>query len=528
MTLYKLALALLLTFPAHAQFSNATRLQGRKIDPVAPTDTQALVWDAASSSWKPGSGGGGGGGITGITGTAGGNATGPTVTFALSFACSSSSITRSSNTLTFCFPPFATKAFLPVRTNATTLTTNSNCGAAPNTCQARFGNTAYQYAASPRAILGSGAGTAFGYVAAGGAWTVGHNVTMSSCDAGLTCTGGVTAFPVDSIPKWKWTISGGNWDASGFEDWRDDGSTKIVACAGGLTQIDSAGTTTCAVDTTAVAQKFFGTAAPGSVSGNLPGDFFTDTTAHNQYVCNAPSGTAAPACTSVTAAGWLLVNGGAGGGGSVFTGSTASTSSFSATPTFSLADVSVKSPVRFEPGALTANVTAVTFSNKSAGAKFSIAWLQDGTGGRTVACGASASNCCTIDPTASITTVQFFEVAADGTTVNGTGCTTTSGISKIPAIQSSGTTFGISGCSNSSPLGGNTSGSFLSGTTGTCTVTITMGDSATSRDWHCTANNRTNPANIMVQSGAASTTQATITGTTTSGDLISLSCAGLK
>ena len=53
--------------------------------------------------------------------------------------------------------------------------------------------------------------------------------------------------------------------------------------------------------------KYFGTAAPGSVTGNLSGDFYTDTTNHNEYVCNAPSGTAAPACTSVTAAGWLRI-----------------------------------------------------------------------------------------------------------------------------------------------------------------------------------------------------------------------------
>jgi hypothetical protein len=110
------------------------------------------------------------------------------------------------------------------------------------------------------------------------------------------------------------------------------------------------------------------------------------------------------------------------GGGSNFTGSTAVTSAFSATPTFSLADVSVKSPTRFEPGALTANVTSVTFTNKSAGAKFSIVWLQDATGGRTIAYGASASNACAISATASKTTVQQFEVAADGTTVVGTGC----------------------------------------------------------------------------------------------------------
>ena len=113
---------------------------------------------------------------------------------------------------------------------------------------------------------------------------------------------------------------------------------------------------------------------------------------------------------------------GSGGGGSVFTGSTAVTSTFSATPTFSLADLSVKSPTRFEPGALTANVTSVTFTNKTAGAKFTIAWLQDATGGRTISYGASASNTCTISATANKTTIQRFEVAADGTTVVGAGC----------------------------------------------------------------------------------------------------------
>lgn len=112
-------------------------------------------------------------------------------------------------------------------------------------------------------------------------------------------------------------------------------------------------------------------------------------------------------------------------GGSVFSGSTAVTSSHSATPTFSLADVSSKSPTRFEPGALTANVTAVTFTNKTAGAKFSIAWPQDGTGTRIVTYGASASNTCTVDPAPNVTTTQQFEIAADGTTVYGTGCTTT-------------------------------------------------------------------------------------------------------
>ena len=83
----------------------------------------------------------------------------------------------------------------------------------------------------------------------------------------------------------------------------------VTAVTGTSPIVSSAGTTPAiSLDTTKVPRKFFGTAAPGSVATNLPGDFFTDTTAHNQYVCNAPSGTAAPACTAVVAAEWLLVN----------------------------------------------------------------------------------------------------------------------------------------------------------------------------------------------------------------------------
>jgi hypothetical protein len=97
--------------------------------------------------------------------------------------------------------------------------------------------------------------------------------------------------------------------------------TATNAVLGGVTMSTSTSSVAVATDdprnsnarlpsagTVLVAQKFFGTAAPGSVATNLPGDLYTDTTAHNEYVCNAPAGTAAPACTSVTAAGWLLVN----------------------------------------------------------------------------------------------------------------------------------------------------------------------------------------------------------------------------
>lgn len=153
------------------------------------------------------------------------------------------------------------------------------------------------------------------------------------------------------------------------------------------------------------------------------------------FATNATAGQNKYFCTASNT--WTQQLNSGGSGGSAFTGSTAVTSSFSATPTFSLADVSVKSPTRFEPAAMSANVTSVTFSNKTAGAKFAVVWLQDATGGRTVAYGASASNTCAPSATASKYTEQFFEVAADGSTVFGTGCGSNDALDAAPTVGAS-------------------------------------------------------------------------------------------
>jgi hypothetical protein len=101
------------------------------------------------------------------------------------------------------------------------------------------------------------------------------------------------------------------------------------------------------------------------------------------------------------------------------------TSAFSATPTFTKGSGGGYIPVMFQPGAMTANVTAVTISGFSPGDIFSIAWLQDGTGLRTVAYGAGIVNTCQPWPDAGITTVQQFMVMSDGT-YRGIGCSSDS------------------------------------------------------------------------------------------------------
>lgn len=107
---------------------------------------------------------------------------------------------------------------------------------------------------------------------------------------------------------------------------------------------------------------------------------------------------------------------------SVFSGSTALTSAFSATPTFDIGDSGGKSPKCFEPGAMTANVTSVTFTNKTAGAEFCIVWVEGGAGNFTLTHGVSASNTCAVVGAAGYTLTQRYKVSADGSTVKGIGC----------------------------------------------------------------------------------------------------------
>ena len=113
------------------------------------------------------------------------------------------------------------------------------------------------------------------------------------------------------------------------------------------------------------------------------------------------------------------------------------------------------------------------------------------------------------------------------TTVGNSSITATylAGLTYANGYQSNGTTFTASGCSNSSLAGGSTAGKFKSGTSGTCTVTITMGASLTAANgWSCHANDETN-ANTIRETGY-STTTATLSGTTTSSDVIDFACVG--
>jgi hypothetical protein len=105
----------------------------------------------------------------------------------------------------------------------------------------------------------------------------------------------------------------------------------------------------------------------------------------------------------------------------------------------------------------------------------------------------------------------------------GTVGSTTGGF-EASYFQSAGTKFTASGCTNSATVGGATAGKFASGTTGTCTVTITMGDSDTATNgWACFANDLTTTTNLWAET-ATTTTTATIAGTTVTADVVNFGC----
>jgi hypothetical protein len=103
--------------------------------------------------------------------------------------------------------------------------------------------------------------------------------------------------------------------------------------------------------------------------------------------------------------------------GKTINGPSPAAGTFSATPIIDLALCQ-----RCEMPTLTANVTSVTFTHAKPGLAVSVVWSQDGTGGRAVTYGGSATNMCGVFPAANSVTVQRIEIASDGATPKGVGC----------------------------------------------------------------------------------------------------------
>lgn len=112
---------------------------------------------------------------------------------------------------------------------------------------------------------------------------------------------------------------------------------------------------------------------------------------------------------------------------------------------------------------------------------------------------------------------------------NGTIGTTAANYRAIRASAHyvAGTTFTLSTntCSGTSLTGGATAGTFISGTTGTCSGVVTMGNSATTTTgWACRFGDRT--SGLATSETASSTTTATFSFATISGEVVSFACMG--
>ena len=104
------------------------------------------------------------------------------------------------------------------------------------------------------------------------------------------------------------------------------------------------------------------------------------------------------------------------------------------------------------------------------------------------------------------------------------------GASFINVGITGGATFTSNGCSATALISGGSIGKFVSGTSGTCAVTISIGAGfiTAPNGWYCGVNDLTTPTDIVHQvTGAGDTTTSVMfSGTTVSGDLIKFGCFG--
>jgi hypothetical protein len=165
------------------------------------------------------------------------------------------------------------------------------------------------------------------------------------------------------------------------------------------------------------------------------------------------------------------------------------------------------------------------------------------TGGATVGYALSAGNGFTVASNWNIMWASTTDASANGITIdtalnrvaaNIVGVGTTNGASTAGSVaaasfQSRGTTFTASGCGNTTLVGGATAGKYTSVTAGSCTVTITMGNSATAPNgWVCDAHDLTTvaDANNVTMGSSTTTTANLVEGTVAASDVISFKCTG--
>jgi len=212
--------------------ATVTQIQGRSVSAAPPSSGQALIWNTGANRWEPQAVAGGGG-----------------ATMASQLG-----------------------DFAIARTTASTLTIAANCSAS-TPCNVRFGNLVYSVISNATANITGGTGVAYFYVSSQGTLTAGHNLAVS-CSANCLAQSGITAFPPDSVPLFKWSATNGSWDASGGSDFRAFLTTKYVLPGAGLMSTEVAGVTTLGADLTLIGIRT--TVPPTSTSACVSGSYAVD------------------------------------------------------------------------------------------------------------------------------------------------------------------------------------------------------------------------------------------------------------
>jgi hypothetical protein len=158
-------------------------------------------------------------------------------------------------------------------TSATVLTVGPNCSSSVP-CNVRLGSNVVRFINPAMVTLTGGTGAAYVYIDQNGVLTVGHNLTLS-CTAPCTAVSGVNSFPLNSLPLYSWSASGGSWDTTGGIDKRAVLSTKLLTAGTGIVTLESGSSTNVSVDAAVVPQYLtatgtlsFGAISNASCAGN--------------------------------------------------------------------------------------------------------------------------------------------------------------------------------------------------------------------------------------------------------------------
>jgi hypothetical protein len=111
---------------------------------------------------------------------------------------------------------------------------------------------------------------------------------------------------------------------------------------------------------------------------------------------------------------------------------------------------------------------------------------------------------------------------------NGLSALNASGIIQGGGFYSTGLkpTASAGACSGGTTTGGAAAGTFVAPTCSGTTLTLTFASGNVGTGWNCILTDRTTPTNTLVPTATVSTTAASFTATTTTGDVISYLCTG--